>query len=340
MTPYAAASSDARGEPVTAGRKALVIGASGQDGAYLSRLLLAKGYRVVAASRDAQVNAFGNLSRLGILAHVSTVSLATTDFRSVVQVLRSVEPEEIYNLAGQSSVGLSFEQPHETFESNSLGTLNLLEAIRFLDLRPRFYNACSSECFGNTEGDGADESTPFRPRSPYAVAKAAAFWSVANYRDAYGLHASSGILFNHESPLRPERFVTQKIVRAACRIAAGSSERLHLGDLEIRRDWGWAPEYVEAMWLMLQQATPEDYVIATGEAHPLAGFVEAAFSACGLEWRDHVDTSDALKRPSDIAVSRGNPAKAQRLLGWRPHTLMRDVASRMVASVRGEAVLS
>lgn len=321
-------------QPESSVKTALVIGASGQDGAYLARFLLGKGYRVVAASRDAQVNGYSNLIQLGILDKVRTVSLATTDFRSVVQVLRDVSPDEIYNLAGQSSVGLSFEQPHETFESNSLGTLNLLEAIRFLHVESRFYNACSSECFGNTDTVAADELTPFRPRSPYAVAKAAAFWSVANYRDAYGLHASSGILFNHESPLRPERFVTQKIVRAACRIAAGSKERLQLGNLGIRRDWGWAPEYVEAMWLMVQQASPDDYVIATGTSHRLAEFVEAVFEACELTWRDHVDTCAAFMRPSDVAISQGNPAKAGRQLGWYPRTLMRGVAEKMVLAAR------
>lgn len=327
-----------RGAASGARRTALVIGASGQDGAYLSRFLLSKGYEVVATSRDAQVNTFGNLRRLGILDRVRAVSLVTTDFRSVVQVLRRIAPDEIYNLSGQSSVGLSFEQPHETFESNSLGTLNLLEAIRLLDVRPRFYNACSSECFGNTASTAADETTPFRPRSPYAVAKAAAFWTVANYRDAYRVHASSGILFNHESPLRPERFVTQKIVKAACRIAAGSGERLVLGNLEVRRDWGWAPEYVEAMWLMLQQAEPDDYVIATGEAHELVEFVAAAFEASGLRWQDHVDTCETFRRPSDLAVSHGNPLKARRCLGWRPRTLMREVAGKMAEAARGEVV--
>ena len=198
-------------------KTALILGVSGQDGAYLSKLLLSKGYRVVGSSRDAQMSSFANLDHLGIKGEVQTESVSSNDFRSVLQVLKKVAPDEIYNLAGQSSVGLSFSQPMETFESISIGTLNLLEVIRTLDMPVRFYNACSSECFGNTEGKRADEETPFRPRSPYAVAKAAAFWQVANYREAYGIFACSGLLFNHESPLRPERFVTQKIVRGPVR---------------------------------------------------------------------------------------------------------------------------
>jgi GDP-mannose 4,6-dehydratase len=214
-----------------------------------------------------------------------------------------MQPDEVYNLAGQSSVGLSFEQPVETLESIATGTLNLLEAIRFIGAPIRLYNAGSSECFGETGEAGADENTPFRPRSPYAVAKAAAFWEVANYREAYGLFACSGILFNHESPLRPERFVTQKIVTAACRIAEGSTEKLTLGNMAIRRDWGWAPEYVEAMSLMLQQEQPEDYVIATGESCSLEEFVAIAFAAVGLDWRDWV-VSDC-RRVAAMAADAG-----------------------------------
>ena len=231
-------------------KKALICGVSGQDGAYLAQLLLNEGYEVWGTSRDAQISSFRNLDVLGIKEQVKLVSMSLTDFRSVLQVLTRSQPDEVYNLAGQTSVGLSFEQPVETLESIATGTLNLLEAIRleairFLGASIRFYNASSSECFGDTGGQAADENTPFRPRSPYAVAKAAAFWEVANYREAYGLFACSGILFNHESPLRPERFVTQKIVASACRIAKGSNEILSLGNIEIRRDWGWgwAPEY-------------------------------------------------------------------------------------------------
>ncbi|HEY9599617.1 MAG TPA: GDP-mannose 4,6-dehydratase, partial [Cyanophyceae cyanobacterium] len=222
-------------------KRALICGVSGQDGAYLAKLLLDQGYTVCGTSRDAQISSFRNLVSLGIRDQIKLESAVLTDFRSVLQVLMKVQPDEIYNLAGQSSVGLSFEQPVETLESISIGTLNLLEAIRFTGAPIKFYNAGSSECFGDIGDQAADEMTPFRPRSPYAAAKAAAFWQVANYREAYGIFACSGILFNHESPLRPQRFVTQKIVSAACRIAKGSQEKLYLGNVNIQRDWGWAP---------------------------------------------------------------------------------------------------
>jgi GDPmannose 4,6-dehydratase len=240
----------------------------------------------------------------------------------------------VYNLAGQSSVALSFEQPVETLESISVGTLNLLEGIRFLNQRVRLYNAGSSESFGDTGDLPADENTPFRPRSPYAVAKAAAFWQVANYREAYGLHACSGILFNHESPLRPVRFVTQKIVHAACRIAAGKQETLKLGNLGIQRDWGWAPEYVDAMWRILQHEQPDDYVIATGETNRLEDFVAEAFSLVGLDWRAHVETDPSLFRPTDLGVGRANPDKARERLGWTATLKMRDVVRQMVAATQ------
>lgn len=227
--------------------KALICGISGQDGAYLARLLPSKGYEVAGTSRDAQVSSFANLRLLGVHDFVQLESMAPTDFRSVLNVVRRTAPDEIYNLSGQSSVGLSFEQPVETLESMALGTINLLEAVRFLDSPVRLYSAGSSECFGDTEGSAATEHTPFRPRSPYAVAKSTAHWLVSNYRDAYGLHASTGILFNHESPLRHERFVTKKVVALAVRIAKGDRTRLQLGNIEIKRDWGWAPEYVDAM---------------------------------------------------------------------------------------------
>ena len=314
---------------------ALICGISGQDGAYLARLLLQQGYRVVGTSRDAQMSSFRNLERLGIREQVEVASMALSDFRSVLQVLARFQPNEIYNLAGQSSVGLSFEQPVETLESISIGTINLLEGIRFLNRDIRLYNAGSSECFGDTGDVPANEQTPFRPRSPYAVAKAAAFWQVANYREAYGLFACSGILFNHESPLRPERFVTQKIVRAACRIAKGSEELLSLGRLDIRRDWGWAPEYVEAMWKMLQQPQPEDYVIATGETHSLQDFVAEAFAAVNLDWRKHVAADPALLRPSDLSVSCANPSNANTRLGWKAQTRMAGVVQKMMEATHG-----
>jgi GDPmannose 4,6-dehydratase len=314
------------------GRKALICGISGQDGSYLSKLLLEKGYEVHGTSRDAQITSFKNLKHLGIKEQITFHSMALNDFRSVLQVLAKIQPDEIYNLAGQSSVGLSFDQPVETLESISMGTLNLLEAMRFIDAPIKIYNAGSSECFGNTHEEPANEETPFRPRSPYAVAKATAYWEVANYRDAYNLFSCTGILFNHESSLRPERFVTQKIVRSAQRIASGSKEKLNLGNITIARDWGWAPEYVEAMWLILQQEKPQDFVIATGETNSLEEFVSAAFDTLGLNWQDHVITDPSLVRPSEIMVSIGDPRRAERILGWKAKSMMCDVARLMAKS--------
>lgn len=309
---------------------ALICGVSGQDGAYLAKLLLEKGYEVYGGSRDAQMASFNNLARLGIRKSVQCVSVSINDFRSVLQTLLKIKPDEVYNLAGQSSVGLSFEQPVETLESISGGTLNLLEAIRFSNLPIKFYNAGSSECFGDLGNLAADENTPFRPRSPYGVAKAASFWQVANYREAYQLQASTGILFNHESPLRPERFVTQKIVTTACRIARGSTEPLVLGNINIARDWGWAPDYVEAMWLMLQQAKADDYVIATGKTHKLSDFIRIVFETVGLDWQNHIRVDSSLFRPTDIAEGHANPTKAFNQLGWRANTSMEDVGAIMV----------
>lgn len=317
-------------------RKALVCGVGGQDGAYLAALLLGKGYEVVGTSRDAtSVNRRG-LESLGIAQKLQLVSMAPNDFRSVLQTVKRHAPAEIYNLAGQSSVGLSFEQPVETIESISIGVLNLLEAIRFVDIPARLYNAGSSECFGDTGGAPATESTPFHPRSPYAVAKACAHNLVANYREAYGIHASTGILFNHESPLRPERFVTQKIVRAAARIAAGDRTLLSLGNLDIHRDWGWAPEYVEAMWRMLQQPAPADFVIATGRSVSLEYFVSAAFAHFGLDWRTHVRHDASLLRPSDIRFGAADPSSARRELAWAAAVDVDGVVARMCDAAASE----
>ncbi|MCK8492296.1 GDP-mannose 4,6-dehydratase [Spirosoma sp. RP8] len=311
-------------------KKALICGVSGQDGSYLADFLLKKGYTVFGGSRDAQMTSSKNLKLLGIQQDVQLVSISINDFRSVLQTLLKVKPDEVYNLAGQSSVGLSFDQPVETLESISVGTLNLLEAIRFTNLPIRFYNAGSSECFGDTGSLAADETTPFRPRSPYGVAKAAAFWQVANYREAYQLYASTGILFNHESPLRPERFVTQKIVAAACRIANGSKEILSLGNIDIARDWGWAPDYVEAMWLMLQQNNADDYVIATGKTHKLSEFIRIVFNTLNLDWHNYVRTDSSFFRPTDIVEGHANPSKAKHQLGWEARFKMEDVGRLMV----------
>jgi GDPmannose 4,6-dehydratase len=317
-------------------KKAVITGISGQDGAYLAKLLLEQGYNVCGTSRDAQISPFNNLHRLGIRDDVHLESVALNDFRSVIQVLFKVQPDEIYHLAGQSSVSLSFEQPVETQESVYVATLNLLEAIRFTGKPIRFYNASSGECFGDLNCAAADEDTPFRPRSPYAVAKSAAFWQVANYREAYGLHACSGILFNHESPLRPERFVTKKIAAAACRIAAGKQKSITLGNIDVQRDWGWAPEYVEAMYLMLQRESPDDFVIATGESHKLADFAAVAFAHVGLDPSDYLVTNQALHRPTEIMAASANAGKAEEKLGWKPKYKMEHVARMMVEACQAE----
>lgn len=314
--------------------KALICGVGGQDGSYLARLLLEKGYDVVGTSRDSTVASFENLRKLGIFDQVETASMAVNDFRSVLYTFKQHAPDEVYNLAGQSSVGLSFEQPVETINSIAGATLNLLEAIRFVDRPIRFYNAGSSECFGDTGAASACEMTPFRPRSPYAVAKASAHWLVHNYREAYNLFACTGILFNHESPLRPKRFVTQKIVQAASRIANGSQEKLMLGNIGILRDWGWAPDYVEAMWRMLNIDIASDYVIATGRTVSLEYFTEKVFTHFGLNWRDHVEVDKTLFRPTDIMEGRANPEKARKSLSWN-HTIDVDgVIANMCESLQ------
>ncbi len=311
--------------------RALICGISGQDGGYLAKFLLSKGYEVYGTSRDIHLMSREGLQTLDIADQVQLRFMAIKDFSSVLAVLAEVKPDEIYNLAGQSSVGLSFEQPLETMESIAIGTLNLLEAIRALNPTIRFYNANSCECFGDTGNDLADEKTPFKPRSPYAVAKANAFWQVANYREAYQLHASSGILFNHESPMRPERFVTRKIIATACRIAKGSDEILTLGDIDIYRDWGWAPDYVEAMWAMTQQAQAGDYVVATGRTVSLSYFIERVFTELDLDWHAHVKSHPQLYRPTDIRQNRGNPAHAQKVLGWHHQLEVEDIVREMVS---------
>lgn len=311
-------------------KKALICGVSGQDGAYLAQLLLQKDYKVFGTSRDAQLSKFTNLETLGITEKLALSSLVLTDFQSVLQTLTNIEPDEVYNLAGQSSVSLSFQQPVETLESITIGTMNLLEAARILDKPIRVYNASSSECFGDTGGASADEDTPFHPRSPYAVAKAASHWEVANYREAYGLFACNGILFNHESPLRPAHFVTRKIILTACRIAKGSKEKLELGNIEIKRDWGWAPEYVDAMWRILQQDDAEDFVIATGETNGLKEFCKIVFDELGLDWEKHVAIDKSLFRPSEIMIGRGSPKKAKIKLDWQAETKMLDVIRNMI----------
>lgn len=310
-------------------KRALIFGVTGQDGSYLAKFLFSKGYNVFGTSRDAQLSSFYNLYSLGIRENIHVLSANPVDFRSVLDAILRTEPDEIYNLAGQSSVGLSFDQPLDTFLGIGLANLTILEVIRFLKKNIKYYNAGSSDCFGNTLTP-ATECTPFHPRSPYAVAKSAAFWQVVNYREAYGLYACSGMLFNHESPLRPERFVTQKIVKSACRISSGTKEILYLGNLNIVRDWGWAPEYVEAMWQMLQQPEPEDYIIATGYSYTLQDFVAEVFSYLDLDWHQHVELSEQLFRPTDVVSSYARPKKACEKLQWKAKYNALSVARLLV----------
>lgn len=296
-------------------KTALILGVSGQDGAYLAHLLLGKGYKVIGSSRDAQSTSFTNLELLGIVNDVEKVSISINDFRSVLQAVNSFEPTEIYNLSGQSSVFLSFQQPVETLESIVIGNLNILESIRFSNSAIKYYNAGSSEIFGDTEIK-VDEKSVLSPRSPYGVSKAAALWQVRNYRECYNLFACTGILFNHESPFRKEHFVTAKIIKAVCRIANGKQEKLQLGNMNISRDWGFAPEYVVAMWRMLQQEKSEDFIIATGLTMSLRDFVEFAFNYFKLDSREFLQIDDSFLRPSDIGKGLADVSKAKLTIDW------------------------
>lgn len=310
-------------------RRALICGVSGQDGAFLAHLLLKKGYKVYGTSRDAGANPFLGLQELGIASQLDLRSMSADNLSSVIEVFSDIKPHEVYNLAGQSSVGVSFARPNDTMASIVTGTLNQLEAIKELDKGIRYFNAGSGEVFGDTDGKCAHEGTSFRPQSPYAVAKAAATWLVGLYRQSYDLFACTGILFNHESHLRSERFVTKKIVNAAKRIADGSDEKLALGNIQIRRDWGWAPDYVVAMWKMLNQDKPEDYVIATGKSLSLEEFVASVFSQANLDWRDYVVIDPNLYRPSDPIYVVGNPEKSKKYLNWQPTLCGLDVPRKM-----------
>lgn len=312
---------------------ALIIGISGQDGSLLADLLTAKGYKVWGTSRDAEGHRFGNLETLGLLSSVTLRSMNAMELSSILKTLDECRPDEIYNLGGQSSVSLSFEQPSETLTSIVIGTQNILEALRTTGSKARFYSATSSDCFGES-GAPATESTPFRPKSPYAVAKSSAFWQVSSYRDAYGIFAVSGILFNHESYLRPPRFVTSKILGTARRIAGGSGERLRLGDVDIVRDWGYAPEYVDAMWRMVQQDEPRDLVIATGHSMRLRDFAAAAFAGFDLDLNDHLDIDRSLFRPNEIRVSSADPAAAAKWIGWEAGLKGHALVQRLLAECR------
>ncbi len=318
-------------------KRALITGVTGQDGSYLAELLLGKGYEVHGVIRRSSSFNTGRLDTIYKDPHEPNPQLRLiygdlNDASSLNQVLRTVRPDEIYNLAAQSHVRVSFDIPEYTAEVTALGTLRLLEAIRETGLTTRFYQASSSEMFGKASEVPQREATPFHPRSPYACAKAFAFYITRNYREAYGLFACNGILFNHESPRRGETFVTRKITRAAARIKLGLQEMLYLGNLDAKRDWGYAPDYVEAMWLMLQQDTPDDYVIATGETHTVQEFVEEAFSSLGLDWKLFVKSDSRYLRPSEVDVLLGDASKARAALGWKPTVTFKELVRLMVDS--------
>jgi GDPmannose 4,6-dehydratase len=308
----------------------LITGITGQDGAYLAAFLLSKGYRVIGGLRRASTLNTERLHALGIAEDVELVPFDLTDEGNMQRIISTVGPDEIYNLAAQSYVGVSFEQPVATANVTGIGVVRLLENIRQVSPDTRFYQASTSEMFGNVRTMPQDESTPFRPCSPYAVAKLYAHWTTVNYREAYGIHASSGILFNHESPLRGVEFVTRKITLGAARIKYGLQNKLVLGNMAAKRDWGYAKEYVEAIWIMLQQHDSDDFVIATGENHSVQDFVEAAFEDVGLDWEEYVETDPTLLRPGEVGLLLGDPTKATEQLGWAPKTSFRELVSLMV----------
>lgn len=313
-------------------KTALITGASGQDGAYLSQLLLAKGYRVVGLVRRSSnaEKAAERLRWLGVERDVELVDGDLTDLSSLIRVLAKVRPEEVYNLGAQSFVALSWQQPILTGEVTGMGAFNMLEAIRLLELQPRFYQASSSEMYGLVQAPLQSETTPFYPRSPYAVAKLAAHWITVNYRESFGIHASSGILFNHESPLRGIEFVTRKITDGVARIKLGLATQLELGNLEAARDWGHARDYVKAMWLMMQQDNPSDYVVATGRSVTIRQFCELAFGHAGLNYQDYVRVNPAFFRPAEVDCLKGDASKARERLGWTPEITLEEMAAEMV----------
>ncbi len=313
---------------------ALITGITGQDGAYLSRLLLDKGYEVVGLVRDSAVPNTSRLQALGADRDVRLMPVNLMDLSNLTRAIGQARPDEIYNLASQSSVGLSFAQPIGTVELNVLSTLNLLESVRLLALAPRIYQASSSEMYGRVDDLPISEGTAMHPMSPYAASKAAAHWLTINYRESYGMYCCCGILFNHESALRGSQFVSYKIITSALAIAGGSRERLRLGNLSVRRDWGYAPDYVNAIWLMLQQEYPEDYVVASGKSHSLEEFTERVFAAVGLDWREHVDLDPDLHRPADIPDSFGDAAKARDVLGWSYSLSFPELIERLVVDYR------
>ena len=313
-------------------KTALIIGAGGQDGAYLAKFLLDKNYNVICSARGLSSQYFLNLIKLNIFNNVTRISIAINDFRSVLTAIEKFSPDEIYNLAGQSSVSLSYEQPVEAIESIVIGTLNILESIRFSKLNTKFYNAGSGDCFGNTDNLIIDEQSRFKPTSPYAVAKACAYDLVNNYREAYNIFACTGILFNHESPLRPDHFVTKKITNSAAQIYLNQIDRLKIGNLNISRDWGWAPDYVEAMWMMVNLDKAENFIISTGITTTLKEFLNKSFNHFGLNWENFVDLDASLLRPTDIQSNGATPLKAKHILDWSPKHYYYDVVNLMCES--------
>ena len=311
---------------------ALITGVTGQDGAYLAQLLLAKGYEVVGLMRrSASSDVIGERLRwLGVLDRVRLVDGNLTDLSSLIRIVQAHRPDEVYNLAAQSFVAASWQQPLLTGGVTGLGAANMLEAARIARPEARFYQASSSEMFGRVQATPQDERTPFYPRSPYAIAKLYAHWMTVNYRESFGLHASSGILFNHESPLRGIEFVTRKVTDGVARIKLGLARELPLGNLDARRDWGHARDYVSAMWLMLQQETPDDFVIATGRSVSIREMVMTAFSCAGLEWQEHVTTRPELMRPAEVELLQGDASKARRVLGWSPTVALEEMLGEMV----------
>lgn len=309
-------------------KKALVTGLTGQDGSYLAELLHQKGYEVHGLLRRSSQPIDQRLGHLADYVEIQHGDL--TDSLSLREILSKVQPDEIYNLAAQSHVAWSFKTPESTFDITGAGCLRLLEAMRQTSPHSRFYQASSSEMFGQVHETPQTERTPFHPRSPYGVAKVAAFWATVNYREGYDMYACNGILFNHESERRGEEFVTRKITIAAAKISLGLQDKLMLGNLDAKRDWGYAPEYVEAMWLMLQQDKPEDYVIATGETHTVRDFCEAAFSHLGLDYEKYVEIDPQFYRPAEVNLLIGDPSKAKRELGWEPKVSFQKLVTRMV----------
>ncbi len=311
-------------------KNALITGITGQDGAYLAKLLLSKGYRVFGLHARRSTDTLWRLRHLGIESEVSLIDGDLTDLSAVIRVMEKSAAEEVYNLGAQSFVGSSWDQPVLTANVTGVGALNVLEAVRIVNPKARFYQASTSEMFGLIQETMQSETTPFYPRSPYGVAKLYAHWMTVNYRESFGLHASSGILFNHESPLRGIEFVTRKVTDAVARIKQGKQKELRLGNIDAKRDWGFAGDYVEAMWLMLQQDTPDDYVIATGLTTTVRDMCRIAFNHVGLKHEDHVVIDPKFYRPAEVDVLLGNPAKAKAKLGWVAQTNLETLITMMV----------